>query len=279
MFIAKLQGVSALVLVVGLVGTGSGWLYYRQVAVAQAAAADTSQAAQPATAQSKPVAEKPTVEQLQQEIALLKQQLEDERAWVKHLRSTVARLDFDRRDLQRQLGGGETATRGALFRGQPAAFWLKQLKDRDPEYRQVAIRALGELGQADQSLIRDLIDVLYMRENDPVVVVKALASLTSGPGNGKAVPALIEVLKETKAVGIPANPAWLGQAVTYGWPTRWIGSELVVIPAEVAVVALEHLGPHAKAAIPALKEAAKNPDLQRDAERALRRIDRQSQDK
>ena len=54
----------------------------------------------------------------------------------------------------------EKAKEKALYRGQPASFWIGQLGDRDPSFRREAMWALAHLAPGDESSVRALADML-----------------------------------------------------------------------------------------------------------------------
>ena len=87
-----------------------------------------------------------------------------------------------------------------------------------------------------------------------------------GSAAATAVPALVEMLQERQEIGLPTlmlEPGFYCQ----------LGSPVKVVPAFVAVTVLGAIGPAAKPAIPALKEAVKDPKLRRFAEDAIRQIE------
>jgi len=83
----------------------------------------------------------------------------------------------------------------AVYEGRPAGFWVRQLQDRAPAFRQQAIQALEQIGPKDEAVVPALAGMLQDR-NAGVRMGAALALRRLGPEAGSAVPALIAALKD-----------------------------------------------------------------------------------
>jgi HEAT repeat protein len=82
--------------------------------------------------------------------------------------------------------------------GKPIGHWLEALKDKNPQVRQRAVEALGNVGKADPAAIPALIGAL--QDPNPSVRGKAaLALLKSGPDAEEAIPALTQLLQDKDA--------------------------------------------------------------------------------
>ena len=84
---------------------------------------------------------------------------------------------------------------GPYYGGKPTRFWLDQFKDADSTLRSRAVVALGALAQKDKDLIPLLIGAVS--ENNNEVGRAAVSAL--GRAGPAAVPALLELLKNTKS--------------------------------------------------------------------------------
>jgi HEAT repeat protein len=271
MLVIKLRAVTGVLLVVGLLGVGAGWLCYHRAAAAQPNAANGA-AAQPGDG------DKPDPEKLRQELDLLKADLR------KALDRAAA--------LEEKLNGMEGGGQEVLFQGKPAAFWLKQLKDRDSGYRVNAVNALGHIAEVDRRVIPALVESSADREPDVQrVAVDSLSGLRAealpdllaalkggkgrtrlgamaglyafGPRAKEAVPDLVAVLKG----GEPTERGCAAQALAEIDP-----ADKALVPPLIellrtgnavgryhAASALGAMGPDAKEAVPALTELLGQP--------------------
>jgi RNA polymerase sigma factor (sigma-70 family) len=217
MLVTKLRAVTGVLLVVGVLGAGAGWLCYHQAAAAQPGAASGA-AAQPGGG------ERPEQEKLRQELEAAKADL----------RKALDRVAA----VEERLKGTEEGKEEVLYKGKPATFWLKQLKDRDSGYRKEAVQALAGIGKVDRAVLPVLAGA--MKDEDDGVIEEAARGLA---GIGKpAVPYLIAALK---------RPGQHNRAAVF--------------------LAIRILGPDAEPAVPALVEALKggNRDERREAAQAL----------
>src|SRR5207253_1851196 len=78
----------------------------------------------------------------------------------------------------------------AVYRGKPTSFWIVQLEDHDPTYRQDAVQALEKIGPLELSVVPALGRML--KDRDPLVRVGAARAL--GQFGTEAQPALAALL-------------------------------------------------------------------------------------
>jgi hypothetical protein len=155
---------------------------------------------------------KTEIAQLRAEIVTLRSELESALKEIKRLKDAIGQ-------------GAAPKDRGPVFRGKRASFWLNQLKDGDPKFREEAVEALGSLAEKNKALFPVLVTALRDRDyNVGWAASKALASL--GP---EVIPLLLVVLKDKTS------------------PTAVRG----------AADALARIRPAAKTAVPLLTEALK----------------------
>ncbi len=114
------------------------------------------------------------------------------------LKQEVARLQAELQKLQEEIGrlrakldAPPDRAKPVLFRGKPAADWIEALEDRDPAYRQEAIRALGGIAEVDRSVIPVLIASLKDRN----LGVRNQAAESLGSLGVVALPALQDIMK------------------------------------------------------------------------------------
>jgi HEAT repeat protein len=147
-----------------------------------------------------------------------------------------------------------------LFRGKPAAYWVKALKDHDPSYRAEAVHALAGIGKVDRAILPALAGALEDHDDD---VIGVAAQELAGVGK-PAVPYLIDALKRPGQRNRPAAMDALGAV---GPDAR------AAVPAllealkgggqaerEAAAMALGRIGPGASAAVPALVVLVRGSD-------------------
>ena len=139
MFLMKLKGMMAVVLLVGTLGSGAGWLYYQGATAAQPGPGRVSTTSAGGPAESKE-------DQLRKEVVLLERELDKMRALVVAPRAKLAEKP--------------EALAEVRFKGKPASFGSKQLQDRSPDYRREAVTALGAIAAVDRSVIPVLVESL-----------------------------------------------------------------------------------------------------------------------
>ncbi len=80
----------------------------------------------------------------------------------------------------------------AIYKGKPTSFWIKQLRDSDPNFRLDAVNALREIGTDGDGVVLALVKTLADKE--PTVRDAAREAIASIPLDGK-VPALVQILR------------------------------------------------------------------------------------
>jgi HEAT repeat protein len=88
-------------------------------------------------------------------------------------------------------GAGEES----LYQGQPTSFWIGQLQDRAPAFRQQAIQTLELIGPKEEAVLPALAGMLKDR-NTGVRLGAAVALRRIGPAAGSAVPELSAALHD-----------------------------------------------------------------------------------
>jgi HEAT repeat protein len=261
----RMKAVLTVVLVVGLVSAAVGWFALR-----------LAPADQPL---QKPFARVPaekadrlTDKEVRQEIALLKQQLQQALE-----RATALEANFTPRESERK---------EVLYQGKPASFWVQEAKDLSDEYRLRAVPALIAISKVDASVVPVLLEAvsnLQHRHDDVRQAVAALGKVAVpylpqelkssnpqvrlltintlrdiGPEARSAVPILLDLLKDRNAVYraeiaitlaaiAPDDPAIVPPLIgMLDDPTR--------LECYTATVALGRIGPAARAAVPALRK-------------------------
>lgn len=96
----------------------------------------------------------------------------------------------------------------ALYKGKPASFWIKQLKDRDVSFRLDAVKALREIGTEGEGVVLALVKTLADKEQ--TVREAALEAISSLPLEGR-IPALVQILRGKDASVRPAVIDLLGK--------------------------------------------------------------------
>jgi RNA polymerase sigma factor (sigma-70 family) len=221
MLLLKLRAVTPALLVACVLAVGAaGWLYHHAAAAQPDAAG--SAAAQPGGA------DRSEKEKLREELDLLRADLRKAMERAAALEGGLAAP-----------GDGKDEV---LYQGKPAAFWLKQLKDRDTGYRTNAVNALGHIAEVDRGVIPALVEA----SGDRVDQVRASAVFALSGLGEEAVPDLLAALKGSK------GRARLG-----------------------VMAALHAMGPRAKEAIPTLLGILKGgePTERGCAAQALAEID------
>ncbi len=171
MLVKKLTTIGAILLVVALAGFGAGTLYLQ---TAMAGPPGEEQGANPAV-QNKP---------------------QDDRAELRRLKEELQQLRNKAAALEARVTQLERAEPELLFRGKPASYWIKQLRDRDPKFRQDALIALGGIAEVDHSLIPFIVASLLGDREDGVrdTAANQLAQIVGEP----ALALLVAALKDAK---------------------------------------------------------------------------------
>jgi HEAT repeat protein len=228
MLVAKLKVLAAVVFLVGAVGSGTGWVYYHRAAAAE-----------------------PGEDRAEQEA------LRDE---MKRFQADLRRVMDRAAALEARLEGMGKKTGEVLFRGKPAAYWIKALEDRDPKYRTEAVQALGGIGVVDRAVLPLLAGA--MKDDEAEVAREAADHLARG---GKAaIPFLITSLKDPghrnmEVLLIAFRRLGPDAAAAVSALTGVLQSSK---PAErrAATEALGSIGPDARAAVPVLVALLTDPD-------------------
>ncbi|MCU0723582.1 MAG: HEAT repeat domain-containing protein [Planctomycetes bacterium] len=143
-----------------------------------------------------------------------------------------------------------------LFQGKPADHWIRQLGDRDPEFRVEAFRALGAIGADDERVVPALVERLGRedeKESD-----RAVAALKAC--GQRALPALVEALESPFFNGRTGAALALGELGAGGAPA--VPALLAALRREKEggrhcyVRALGGIGPSARDALPELRSLA-----------------------
>jgi RNA polymerase sigma factor (sigma-70 family) len=136
MFWIKLKTATGVLLAISLAGGGAGLLSYRALA-ATGTPAELQQA------------ESPKKEQLQLENEELKREIQVLRDQVAQLRKEMEQ----RAALSKRRVNSEAPGKSVTYQGKSASFWVEQLKDRAPDYRVSAVKALGGIAEVDNSVV------------------------------------------------------------------------------------------------------------------------------
>jgi RNA polymerase sigma factor (sigma-70 family) len=236
MFVKKLKTIGGILLLLALIGSGAGTLYFHSATAAEPGDALPGVAAQgPA---------QPKDAELRQEITRLKQDLETVMKKAVALETRLAEIERERPEI--------------LFRSKPASFWKKQLRDRDAKYRSEAVTALGGIAEVDHALIPTVLTTLRDKDHE-VRNVAALALVNVGE---PALRHLITALKDPSQ----EHRTWVMHAISrFGADGRAAVPALIGLVKEgkktdglVAVATLRSIGPDAAAAVPSLVELLKD---------------------
>jgi RNA polymerase sigma factor (sigma-70 family) len=226
MFVTKLKILTAVVVAVGLTGTGAHMLAGAARPAADERAAEGGD--KPAT---------------QAELQALRKELDE-------ARREIARL-------KRQLGQGTGAepARAMLYRGKPAAFWVEQLHDGDPSYRLEAVNVLGIVSQNDPKVIPPLLRMLNDKSDD----VRIAAARSLGMAGTPAIPALVARLSQADLGYLAAQAlGHMGAEAKCAVPALVEALRSThPLTRQMAVDALGRIGPGAKEALPALVQVLK----------------------
>jgi HEAT repeat protein len=164
----------------------------------------------------------------------------------------------------------------ALYRGQPARYWLQQLRDRDPASRQQAMWALARLGPEPEH-VRAVTEMLT-DNNQGVRHGAALNLGRMGPAAASAVPQLLTALRDEDQFVRTAAVRALGRicpqddAVLAALGTAL--QDKSAMARRGALDTLGEIGPPARALLPAVQEALHDsePDVRQAASEASAKI-------
>jgi HEAT repeat protein len=145
----------------------------------------------------------------------------------------------------------------ALYRGQPANYWLQQLQDRDPALRQQAMWAMVRLG-GEPEHVRAVAELLADKHQG----VRREAALNlgrMGPAAAAAAPQLLTALRDEDPIVRTAAVRALGHICPQGdGVLAALGAALQDQSAMVrrrTLDTLGEIGPPARALLPAVQEA------------------------
>jgi RNA polymerase sigma factor (sigma-70 family) len=238
MLVKRLTTIGAILFIVALAGFGAGTLYFQTATAGPPVDDKVANVGAQAPAQDRQ-------EDARLELVRLKEELE-------LLRKKTAILEARLADMERDQPQ-------ALFRGKPASFWVKALRDRDPKYRQEALTALGGIAEVDRTLIPTILASL--RDTDWDVRETASVQLAGNIGDA-TLPLLISALKDPRQeyrtwvmYTIARFAEGVGPAVA---PIAALLRSTKKTDRIVAAEALGRLGPHAAAEVPALMEPLKD---------------------
>lgn len=244
MFAGTMKLAVGVLLGMGILGTGLGALSLR---LSQATLPGISDAVESETAQDDAI--KKQVDLLRQENIQLKAELSELKTDLAHVKKQLLLGDA-----QREPPAGETT-----YQGKPPSYWLALLRDRDPEFRKKAIRALAAIGEIDETVIPAIVGSTKERDNGVrAEAVKALGKV----GGPKLLPAISAALEDrdasvrTAAIEILGN---LGRSAESAVPAliRVLRNDKGLTSSIQAAGALAKIGP---AAVPALAETLKDRD-------------------
>jgi len=148
----------------------------------------------------------------------------------------------------------------ALFRGKPATYWVKALRDRDPKFRQEALTALGGIAEVDRSIVPTIVGSLLRDTDDEVR--DAASQVLAGRVGDAALPLLIAALKDTNQEYRVWAMYTIGRFGDYARPA--VDPLVALLKSKqktdriVAAETLGRIGPDAAAAVPPLVERLKD---------------------
>jgi HEAT repeat protein len=164
----------------------------------------------------------------------------------------------------------------ALYRGQPAGYWLQQLRDRDPAQRQQAMWALARLG-GEPEHVRAVAELLADK-SEGVRHGAALNLGRMGPAATSAVPQLLTALCDEDQFVRTAAVCALGHICPQDDAVLTaLGAALQDQSAMVrrrTLDTLGEIGPPARALLPAVQEALHDsePEVRQAASDASAKI-------
>jgi HEAT repeat protein len=164
----------------------------------------------------------------------------------------------------------------ALYRGQPAGYWLQQLRDRDPAQRQQAMWALARLG-GEPEHVRAVAELLEDQEQG-VRFGAALNLGRMGPAATSALPHLFTALRDEDQFVRTAAVCALGRICPQDEAVlNALGAALQdqsVMVRRRTLATLGEIGPPARALLPAVQEALHDsePEVRQAASDAAAKI-------
>jgi len=159
--------------------------------------------------------------------------------------------------------GNRTADDEPTYQGEAADFWLAQMENSDPVYRQTAVIALGEMGLHDDDRVHDAV-LKAARDEDGDVRFMAINSLQKiRPQDPRTIDTFIAVLADSNRLVRIQAVIGLGHA---GRPSNPIISGLVgalhdadCIVRQQALQALGRYGPAAHQVLSEVTAALQDP--------------------
>jgi HEAT repeat protein len=164
-----------------------------------------------------------------------------------------------------------------VYRGEPLSYWLDELQARDPAMRQEAVEALRLIGPRDPRVLPALAGMV--QDPDPAVRKRAVYALRRMGSKAKpAVPSLVRALEdEDREIRLMA---------AYALGHMQLKDESVIIALlpmlkdeypkvrQAMLQFLGDLGPAARVALPAVRQALDDPDadVRGEASEALEKI-------
>ena len=245
MFLMKLKTMTTLVLLVGMLGGGTGWVYHQAAMAGQAEKGARSTSPRAAPAPMDEAKTQKTIEALQEQIA-----------WLK---DSIVLLKERIRVLEAELKARPEVQQEVLYQGKPASFWLKQLQDRDPKFRVKALEALGGIAEVDHSIVPVVVEAMKDRNSD----VGRVALLATEQIGEDAIPSVAAALKASKDY---SQRQYLYMAIRHFGEKAKDAVPLLIpllkIPDQherhQAVSTLGAIGPAAAAAVPSLIDLLNN---------------------
>jgi RNA polymerase sigma factor (sigma-70 family) len=238
MFWARWKSIAVVsLLAMSLVGSGAGVLAHRTLLAGE------TKGSFPASAE----ADSPNLEKLRQEVIRLQRDLQ--------------KVQEEAALLRAKLESAENAAEPVFFRGKPAGFWIKALKDRDPAYRVDAVIALRAIAEVDRSVIPMLIASLKDKGDSDQHYVGQRAAEALGNLGAAALPALRDAMKDPDRETRRLVAEALGTVGKEAVPAL-TNALRDADPGVVATVvySLVRIGHRHEAAIRAVQTAAKNKD-------------------
>jgi HEAT repeat protein len=171
------------------------------------------------------------------------------------------------------------ASAEALYQGQPTSYWIRQLHDRAPAFRQQAIQALELIGPKEEAVVPALAGMLKDR-NAAVRMGAALALRRLGPEARSAVPELIAALKDENqhvrfdAVRALGSISPQDEAVVAALIAMLHDASPIVRARTIKTVA--EIAPHSQDVLAAVRAALQDddPDVRQAAAEALAKMGR-----
>jgi RNA polymerase sigma factor (sigma-70 family) len=125
----------------------------------------------------------------------------DAQAEIAKLRNEIAKLRAELNDAVKEMKslkeGLPADGVNPKYRGKPASFWLEQLKDGDPKYREEAIISIGALARKNAKLTSAIIQSLKADTDRAVVATAAQVLAKHGI---ETLPALMEIAEDKQQI-------------------------------------------------------------------------------